>query len=157
GLEVEVSAGSGPAVVSEDPVLASDPRPRTLIIEAARLMGVDPARIVARVRSELPAGRGLGRSAAVAGAPLRALAAAMAREPDAAVELAAGRGLEAVFHGPPSGIDPAAAALGTCIRFVRGEPPSVTPVHPAVPLPVVVAFGERPRSTGAAVGGLRAR
>jgi mevalonate kinase len=157
GLEVEVSAGAGPAVTTDEPLLATDPRPCTLVGEAARLMGVDPARVVARVRSELPAGRGLGSSAALAVATLRALAAASGRRLDAATELDAGRRLEGVFHGTPSGIDPAAAALGTCFRFVRGEPPSVTPVHPAVPLPLVVAFGERPRSTGAAVGGLRAR
>src|SRR4030095_5344325 len=74
-----------------------------------------------------------------------------------AAELEAGRRLEAVCRGTPSGIDPAAAALGTCFRFVRGEPPAAIPVHPAAPLPLVIAFGERPRSTGAAVGGLRAR
>jgi len=33
----------------------------------------------------------------------------------------------------------------------------VTPLRAACPLPLVVAFGDRPRSTGAAVGGLRAR
>src|SRR5262249_58636520 len=68
-----------------------------------------------------------------------------------------GRGWRAVSHGPPRASDPAAAALGTCFRFVRGEPPSVTPLHLAEPLPLVVAFGDRPRSTGAAVGGLRTR
>jgi mevalonate kinase len=157
GLEVEVSSGAGPAVTSDDPLLADDARPRTLLVEAARLMGLDPEGIVARVRSELPAGRGVGSSAALAVATLRALAAAAGRRLDTAAELDAGRRLETIFHGTPSGIDPAAAALGTCFRFVRGEPPSVTPVRAAVPLPLVIAFGRRPRSTGAAVGGLRER
>ena len=157
GLEVEVSAGAGPAVTSDDPLLATDARPRTLLVEAARLVGIDPTGVVARVRSELPAGRGLGSSAALAVATLRAIASAAGRRLDTPVELDAGRRLEAVFHGTPSGIDPAAAALGTCFRFVRGEPPSVMPVHPVAPLPLVIAFGERPRSTGVAVGGLRAR
>jgi mevalonate kinase len=157
GLEVEVSAGAGPALASDDPLLAADPRPLTLLVEATRLVGIDPARVVARVRSELPAGRGLGSSAALAVATLRALATAAGRVLDRATELDAGRRLEAVFHGTPSGIDPAAAALATCFRFVRGEPPVVTPLRLAAPLPLVVAFGDRPRSTGAAVGGLRAR
>ncbi len=157
GLEVEVSAGEGPVVLSDDASLAADPRPRTLVAEAARIVGLDPARIVARVRSELPAGRGLGSSGALAVATLRAMAAAASCELDSTAELEAGRRLEAVFHGTPSGIDPAAAALGTCFRFVRGEPPAVTPLRLATPLPLVVAFGDRPRSTGAAVGGLRAR
>ena len=154
GLEVEATEGDGPAVVSDDPALAADPRPRELVVQLASLLGLDASRIVLRVRSDLPAGRGLGSSAALAVAALRALAPTRL---DRSTELDAGRRLEAVFHGTPSGIDPAAAALGTCFRFVRDEPPSVTPLHPAQPLPLVVAFGDRPRSTGAAVGGLRAR
>ena len=154
GLEVEATEGDGPAVLSDDPALTADPRPRDLVVQAAFLLGLDPSRIVLRVRSELPPGRGLGSSAALAVAALRALAPTRL---DRSTELDAGRRLEAVFHGTPSGIDPAAAALGTCFRFVRGEPPAVTPLHLAEPLPLVVAFGDRSRSTGAAVGGLRAR
>ena len=157
GLEVEVTEGEGPAVLSAAPELAADQRPRELVVQAAALTGLDPTRLVVRVRSELPAGRGLGSSAALAVAVLRALATLAGRPFERAAELDAGRRLEAVFHGTPSGIDPAAAALGTCFRFVRGEPPSVTPLQPAVALPIVIAFGDRPRSTGAAVGGLRAR
>ena len=157
GLEVEVSVGAGPAVTSDDALLAADTRPQMLLVQAAQLVGIDPTRVVARVRSDLPAGRGLGSSAALSVAMLRAMASAAGHRLDTPAELDAGRRLEAVFHGTPSGIDPAAAALGTCFRFVRGEPPSVTPVHPVAPLPLVIAFGDRPRSTGAAVGGLRAR
>jgi mevalonate kinase len=86
-------------------------------------------RSVVRVRSEIPAGRGLGSSAALSVAVLRATAAAAGRSLDVATTLAQGRALERIFHGTPSGVDPAAAALGTCIRFVRGEPPAVTPVR----------------------------
>jgi mevalonate kinase len=157
GLQVEVTEGQGPVITSNDPALAADPRPRDLVIQAAALTGLDPTRLVVRVRSELPAGRGLGSSAALAVAVLRALAQLAGRRLDRAAELDAGRRLEAVFHGTPSGIDPAAAALGTCFRFVRGEPPVVTVLRPAISLPLVVAFGDRPRSTGAAVGGLRTR
>jgi mevalonate kinase len=157
GLEVEVTDGDGPGVVSDDPALTGDPRPRLLVAEAAALAGVDPRRVVVRVRSDLPAGRGVGSSAALAVATLRALFDATGRTLPSAEALACGRRLEALFHGASSGVDPAAAALGTCFRFVRGEPPLVTPLDLALPLPLVVAYGERPRSTGAAVGGLRAR
>jgi len=157
GLEVEVTEGDGPAVLSAAPEIVADPRPRELLVQAAALTGLDPTRLVVRVRSELPAGRGLGSSAALAVGVLRALATLAGRRFERAAELDAGRRLEAVFHGTPSGIDPAAAALGTCFRFVRGEPPSMTPLRPALALPIVIAFGNRPRSTGAAVGGLRAR
>src|SRR5262249_62051276 len=87
-LEVEVTEGDGPAITSDHPDLAADPRPRRLLAEAAALVGLDPRRLVARVRSELPAGRGLGSSAALAVATLRALAAAGRRQLDPA----AGRG-----------------------------------------------------------------
>src|SRR5439155_1036706 len=108
--------------------------------------------------SQLPAGAGLGSSAALAIAVLRALAAAAGRRLRPDEELALGRRLEAIFHGHPSGIDPAAAAQpgGGCIRFVRGEPPAIGALRTARPLPLVIALGP-PRSPGAAVGGLRAR
>jgi len=157
GLEVEVTAGEGPAVHSDAAGAAGDPRLGRLLAEAAGLVGLEAATVVARVRSDLPPGRGLGSSAALAVAMLRACAAAAGRTLARAEELAWGRRLEAVFHGTPSGIDPAAAALGGCFRFVRGEPPVVTPLALARPLPLVVAFGEAARSTGAAVAGLRAR
>lgn len=157
GLEVELSDGDGPALVSDDAALAGDARPQRLVAEAAALAGIDPRRVVVRVRSDLPPGRGFGSSAALAVATLRALFDATGRTLPSATALDWGRRLEAVFHGTSSGIDPAAAALGTCFRFVRGEPPSVTPVPLARPLPLVIAYGPRPRSTGAAVGGLRAR
>src|SRR5262249_58893566 len=102
-----------------------------------------------RGRSELPPGRGLGSWAALAVAALRALAPTRL---DRSTELDAGRRLEAVFHGTPSGIDPAAAALGTCFRLVRGEPPSVTPLHLAEPLPLGLPLGDPTRSPAAAVG-----
>jgi len=157
GLEVEVTDGAGPSLVSDHEGLADDPRPRRLVAQAAVLAGVDPRRTVVRVRSDLPPGRGFGSSAALAVATLRALFVATGRTLPLATALDLGRRLEAVFHGTSSGIDPAAAALGTCFRFVRGEPPSVTPLELARPLALVIAYGERPRSTGAAVEGLRAR
>ncbi len=159
GLEVEVTASGGVLRVESDLAsLADDPRPAALAAEAARALGLEPGGLTLRIRSGLPAGAGLGSSAALAIAVLRALAAAAGRRLGRDEELALGRRLEAIFHGHPSGIDPAAAAeTGSgCIRFVRGEPPTVTALPTARPLPLVIALGP-PRSTGAAVGGLRAR
>ena len=157
GLEVSVTEGDGPSLVSDEAGLADDSRPRRLVAEAAALAGVDPRRTVVRVRSDLPPGRGFGSSAALAVATLRALFEATGRTLPLATALELGRRLEAVFHGTSSGIDPAAAALGTCFRFVRGEPPTVTPLELTTPLPLVIAYGTHARSTGAAVSGLRAR
>jgi len=157
GLEAEVRGGTGPLRLESDRSI-DDPRPARLVEEAATALAIEPRDLVVRVRSELPAGVGLGSSAALAVAVLRALAAAAGRTLARDEELALGRRLEAIFHGQSSGIDPAAAALGGgCFRFVRGEPPLITPLAAGAPLPLVVAFGERPRRTGAAVGALRAR
>ena len=158
GVIAEARRGAGPALVSDRPELAGDDRPAQVVAEAAALLGLDPRTVVVAVRSELPFGAGLGSSAALVVAVLRALAAAAGRRLTLTEELALGRRLEAIFHGHPSGVDPAAAALGpVCFRFVRGEPPALTALRIAAPLPLVIGFGGRPRSTGAAVGGLRAR
>jgi mevalonate kinase len=154
GLDATVETGDGPRLLSEE---TDDPRGTRLVAETARLMGLDPARAVVRVRSDIPAGRGLGSSAALSVAVLRAMASAAGRTLDTDLTLAHGRTLEGIFHGTPSGVDPAAAALGTCLRFVRGEPPTVTPIRPNRPFRLVIAYGDRPRSTGAAVGALRER
>ena len=158
GLEVELRATEGPARVESDhQELLGDGRPLRLVEEAAAALGLAPRGFLVRIRSALPPGAGLGSSAALAIALVRALAAAAARELTGDDELALGRRLEAIFHGHPSGIDPAAAALGTCFRFVRGEPPAITPLRTARPLPLVIAFSRGARSTGAAVLGLRTR
>ena len=159
GLAVEVTASDGALRVESDrAALADDPRPAALVAEAARALGLEARGLAVRVRSELPAGAGLGSSAALSIAVLRALAMAAGRRLGRDEELALGQRLEAIFHGHPSGVDPAAAAQADsgCIRFVRGEPPTLTRLRTARPLPLAIALG-RPRSTGAAVGGLRAR
>jgi mevalonate kinase len=154
GVSAHVADGEGPRLVS---AVDDDGRGTTLVAEAARLVGLPPARVVVSVTSDLPPGRGLGSSAALAVATLRALAAAAERRLTPEEECRFGRELEAIFHGTPSGVDPAAAALGGCLRFVRGEPPAVREVVPGGRLDLVVAYGREPRRTGAAVGGLRER
>jgi mevalonate kinase len=158
GLAIELRHGRGPCVETDRTELADDPRATEVLRAAAELVGLDAHDLVARVTSDLPPGMGLGSSAALSVAVLRACAQAADMTLSRERELDAGRRLEALFHGTPSGVDPAAAALGLgCFRFVRGEPPVVTSVRPGAPLGLVVAFGARSRSTGAAVGGLRER
>jgi mevalonate kinase len=159
GLEVEVTEGTGRVRFESDrSELADDPRPARLVAAAATALGIATRDLVVRVRSELPAGAGLGSSAALAVAVVRALAAAAGRVVGRDEELALGRGLEGIFHGQSSGIDPAAAMSdGGLFRFARGEPPAIVWLRPARSLPMVIAFGDRARSTGSAVGSLRAR
>lgn len=159
GTEAEVTAEvSATRFETDRAELAGDPRPARLVEEAAAALGLDARGLQIRIRSELPAGAGLGSSAALSVAVLRAIAVAAGRSLTREEEFALGRRLEAIFHGHPSGIDPTAAALGHGVfRFVRGEPPAVTPLRTPRPLPLVIAFGDRSRSTGAAVSGVRAR
>lgn len=151
-LTARAARGDGPRIAGDD-----DPRGRALVGAAAGAVGLDSSEWVIEVESEIPPGRGLGSSAALAIATLRALADAAGRRLEGGEELRIGRVLEGVFHGTPSGIDPAAAALGRCLRFVAGDPPAIAVLPVAAPVPLVVAFDDAPRSTGAAVGALRAR
>jgi mevalonate kinase len=155
GLEAIAERGGGPRL--ESGVAAGDARGDAVVADAARAVGLEPSEWVVRVRSELAPGQGLGSSAALCVAVLRALAAAAGRRLESGDELRLGRLLEGIFHGTPSGIDPAAAALGSTFRFVRGDPPLVEPIVLGAPVSLVIALGAAARSTGGAVGGLRAR
>jgi mevalonate kinase len=77
-----------------------------------------PVRV--EVSTDLPAGAGLGCSAALGVAVVRALEA-LAGSPGT-VEQTIGRAMawERVFHGNPSGVDATVAATGGCRWFVRG-------------------------------------
>jgi len=77
-----------------------------------------PVRV--EVATELPAGAGLGCSAALGVAIVRALDAWEGRSPASPGD-AAERAMawEKVFHGNPSGIDAAAAARGGCLLYQR--------------------------------------
>ena len=76
---------------------------------------------VARVRSEIPLGGGLGSSAALGVALARAfcLDEGRACAPEEAERLALH--LERVLHGAPSGVDPAICARGGVILFERPD------------------------------------
>lgn len=89
----------------------------------AGLLGAMPgAPAEIEVTLELPPGCGLGSSAAIGVAVARALRAARGEAPDEAAVRAAAGAWEGVFHGNASGVDVAAASVGGCLRFVRGEP-----------------------------------
>jgi mevalonate kinase len=80
---------------------------------------------VARVKSDLPLGSGLGSSAALGVALARAFKPGC--EPEEAAELA--MHLERVLHGAPSGVDPAICARGGVIEFVKADPPRIEAVR----------------------------
>src|SRR5262249_33303080 len=83
GVDAPAGVGDGRRVLSEVPApKRGDDRGDRLVAEAAELVGLAPARVVVRVRSAIPAGRGLGSSAALSVAVLRAMAAAAGRSLD---------------------------------------------------------------------------
>jgi len=119
-------------------------------------LGAPPHAVDAEL--EMPAGAGLGASAALGVAIARAVLEA--HEPELALTAPASRArvLEAasawerVFHGNPSGIDAAAAEWGGCIRYSRAAGSERVAVRR--PLPLVVAVAGPPASTKEMVEGV---
>jgi mevalonate kinase len=134
----------------EDPTAPGPAQELTRAFAAmAAELGVDP-RLRARVWSELPLGGGLGSSAALGVALARALCEAARQDcpPGRAAELALR--LEQIFHGAPSGVDPAVCARGGLLVFTRameGRPERVEPVSPPAPVYLVVALTGIARGT----------
>lgn len=80
------------------------------------------------VTTDLPVGRGMGSSAALAVALVRARAAldGLSLGPDEVYDRA--MPIERAFHGNPSGVDVAVSARGGCLWFRRGDPPVREPL-----------------------------
>lgn len=148
---VELARTSGPRTLDAPGV--DDPR-----LERA-LDAILPDRGVAvRIRSEIPIGRGMGSSAAMAVAAVRALAELEGLDPpdpDACFEQALA--LERVFHGNPSGLDVAVAARGGFLMYRRGPPVAIEPVDTSVPWKVVVLDTGLAGDTAQLVAGVAAR
>jgi mevalonate kinase len=114
---------------------------------AALLDGLDAPPVSVSVELHIPAGCGLGASAAMGVAVARAVMA-IRQEPhtieDSRLLLAAQR-WERVFHGNPSGIDAAASVYGGCLSFTRSEGPRPLSIENALIL--VVGLAAPPAST----------
>ena len=106
-------------------------------------------RLHVTVDCALPAGAGLGCSAAVGVAVLGALDEALGRERTNEARGEAALAWERVFHGNPSGVDNAMAACGGVAVYVRGQP--LAPVHVGKPLPLVVCHSGEPSLTKSTV------
>ncbi len=102
-----------------DPVVANDTR--HMFLAAAQAAGLS-GEIRARIESTVPMRRGLGSSAALAVAAVRAAWRLADRaEPTAAELLHAARQCESIVHGNSSGLDPAAAAGTDPVLFQSGQ------------------------------------
>lgn len=82
------------------------------------------------ITSNLPIGRGLGSSAALCVAALRAVRQICASKPNDALLLQQARALESLFHGSSSGLDPAAASSDGALLFENGQIVRSLLIHP---------------------------
>lgn len=123
---------------------------RALAAVIAEQPGAVHAHIDAQV--DLPAGAGLGCSAALGVAVVRALAAAAGEAPGDEAVAARAFAWERVFHGNPSGVDNTMAAHGGVACYRKGEP--LEPVRPRRPLRLVVGDSGEPSSTRVMVEGV---
>lgn len=126
--------------------MPDDQRIRDATALIARQVGVDHAKVW--IESKLTPAGGLGSSAAFAVALIRALTGLSGQQ--LPVERLAEIALdsEQIFHGRPSGVDHSAIAHGGIIRFWKGPPPRIEPLHPKQPLSIVVGLTGQMRSTG---------
>ncbi|HEU4578803.1 MAG TPA: mevalonate kinase, partial [Polyangiaceae bacterium] len=118
----------GPAAAGEEPLTARAFR--------ALLAALGAPSVAAEATLAIPAGAGLGASAAIGVALARAVSALISASGPASSSVAsAALAWENVFHGNASGVDTAAAEQGGCLSFRRGQPPRA--LRPARPLELV--------------------
>lgn len=116
-----------------------------------------PADVGLSVEADLPTGRGMGSSASLAVATVRALARLHGEEPTIEAQIERGFAVERVFHGTPSGLDHTVSARGGTLRYRRTEAGLELRPLPLAPLPLVVLDSGAPGDTAALVAGVRAR
>ncbi len=151
----------GPSTLAEAPhrLVTDDPRLLPALLTVLPAEGLEIG-----ITSELPIGCGLGSSAALAIASLRALAAMEGRTMGFDELHARGFAVERAFHGTPSGVDHAVSALGGVVRYRRergGDGATIARIEALkleVPLSLVlVNTGTPSRTTAEMVAGVRAR
>ncbi len=105
--------------------------------------------------SELPPGAGMGSSAAIAVATVRAWAAIHGESPSPDACFERSWKVERVFHGNPSGVDQAVSSRGGVLSY-RRDPLELRPLTLPEPLTLIVVHTGRPsRSTAEMVAAVR--
>ncbi len=120
-------------------------------------MNLDGGAATIRLFPHVPPGMGLGSSAAMAVAALRAISEAWALGLDNEAINTLAFELETAAHGSPSGVDNTVATWGRALRFQRGTTPPMTFIDFDKPLPLVIGLSGEPGSTAQTVAAVRAR
>ncbi len=104
------------------------PRLQAVVFKAMDLLGIERFALDGETHSTLPIGAGLGSSATLCVAVLRALSEALniAISPTHLANLA--NELEKSFHGNPSGLDTAVVAFEKAVLFAKGRPIEIIPI-----------------------------
>jgi mevalonate kinase len=105
------------------------------------------------VHSTIPAASGMGSSAAVSTAIVRALAKYLGHDLDAATVSALVYEVEKLHHGTPSGIDNTVVAYERPVYFVRGQP--IQTFHVKQPFTIIIGDTGMRSPTRIAVGDVR--
>jgi mevalonate kinase len=125
------------------------------VAETLKRLGSALEGLTIRIASTIPAGSGLGSSAAVAVAMVRGLFACHDREITHRDLMELTNIAEVHAHGTPSGIDATAAAAERPLLFIKGEAPKMLPTGGS--FQIVVANSGHAGDTRAAVAAVRAR
>src|SRR5262249_34345294 len=139
---------------SRDHALRRNAVPPEILALACELVRADRPPL-ATTSGNLPIGVGLGSSAALSVALLRALIARRGIASDDAAVCAGAYELAKVFHRYPSGIDNTVATYGGLLAFQRDI--GMRRAAAVSSLPFIVAIGRAPRATRATVTALRDR
>ncbi len=97
------------------------PRVQSVVLEAMELLGHQAFSIQAKSSSALPIGAGLGSSATLCVAVLRALSTSLDIVLGKSDLARLANELEKRFHGNPSGLDAAVVAFEQCILFAKHQ------------------------------------
>lgn len=131
-----------------DLVVAADEGSEEPLARAfAAILGeyIDRPALDVEARVDLPAGAGLGCSAAIGVAVLDAIDEALGLNRSRAELGDAALRWERVFHGNPSGVDNTMSAVGGVALFRRGQP--LEPLHANKTLHLVIGHSGEPSST----------
>ncbi len=144
----------GASAPPHQPSASDMPSLAQILARAALCLGLPADRLHVQLRSHLPPGVGLGSSAALSVATLRALSRLMQRPYTDGQICQAAYELERLFHGQPSGIDNTTVTYGGVLYYSRNN--GFARLDVSLPLPLLVVVGRCARQTRVVIERLRA-